>query len=98
MTSNDNSEEKEEEEDHDEEKEEKEEEVEDFMTVKDGLFSILVLFVFLHSMVESSYDVLFGKVARKVLFEEYYASADEFMASLMLRPPEDPNVDFAVRV
>ena len=97
MTSNDNSEGKEEEEDHDEEKEEEEEEVEDFMTVKDGLFSI-VLFVFLHSMVESSYDVLFGKVARKVLFEEYYASADEFMASLMLRPPEDPNVDFAVRV
>ena len=49
-------------------------------------------------MVESSYEVLFGKAARKLLFDEYYAIADVFVASLMLRPPEDPNVDFVLTV
>jgi hypothetical protein len=66
---------------------------------RDGSITMLVTcFLFLHSMAESSYDVLFGKAARKLLFEEYYADSDKFVASLMLRPPEDPNVDFVLRV
>lgn len=46
-----------------------------------------------YRMTESSYDVLFGKVVRKRLFADYNGQADEFIAHIMLKPPEDPNVD-----
>lgn len=49
-------------------------------------------------MVKSSYDVLFSKVSRERLFADYYGEAERFMAQIMLKPPEDPNVDFIATV
>ncbi|MCO5575084.1 hypothetical protein L7F22_028881 [Adiantum nelumboides] len=45
-------------------------------------------------MSQSSYDVLFGKVARKALFADYYPESVNLFARVMLKPPEDRNVDF----
>lgn len=49
-------------------------------------------------MAASSYEILFSKVARKALFSDYYAQADQLLARIMLKPPEDPNVDFIATV
>ncbi|MCO5587660.1 hypothetical protein L7F22_041611 [Adiantum nelumboides] len=49
-------------------------------------------------MSQSSYDVLFGKVARKALFADYYPEAVNRFARVMLKPPEDRNVDFIATV
>uniref|UniRef100_A0A0D3AWB6 Uncharacterized protein n=1 Tax=Brassica oleracea var. oleracea TaxID=109376 RepID=A0A0D3AWB6_BRAOL len=48
-----------------------------------------------NSMLESSYDFLFGKLALKCLFEDYFEvkDADHFSAKFMLKPTDDPHVD-----
>ncbi|KAH7306581.1 hypothetical protein KP509_22G020300 [Ceratopteris richardii] len=47
-----------------------------------------------YRMTNSSYDVLFAKIARTALFTDYYREADDIFLRLMLKPPEDQNVDF----
>ncbi|KAL5725150.1 hypothetical protein ACHQM5_008325 [Ranunculus cassubicifolius] len=49
-------------------------------------------------MLESSYDVLFGKLALKVLFEDYFENAQHFSTKIMLKPIDDPNVDLVATV
>ncbi|CAK9867619.1 unnamed protein product [Sphagnum jensenii] len=44
-------------------------------------------------MAESSYDLLFSKLARARLFEMYFEEAGQVMASLILQPADDPRVD-----
>ncbi|XP_073155442.1 uncharacterized protein [Henckelia pumila] len=44
-------------------------------------------------MLESSYDLLFGKLALRCLFEDYFEEAKHFSASIMLKPIDDPHVD-----
>ncbi|PIA40543.1 hypothetical protein AQUCO_02500329v1 [Aquilegia coerulea] len=49
-------------------------------------------------MLESSYDMLFGKLALKCLFEDYFESARHFNTRIMLKPIDDPNVDLVATV
>ncbi|CAH8309189.1 unnamed protein product [Eruca vesicaria subsp. sativa] len=51
-------------------------------------------------MSESSYNVLFGKLALKCLFEDYFEvkDADNFSAKFMLKPTDDPHVDLVASV
>lgn len=44
-------------------------------------------------MAESSYELLFSKLARARLFEMYFEEAGQVMASLILQPADDPRVD-----
>lgn len=44
-------------------------------------------------MLESSYDLLFGKLALKGLFEDYFEQARHFSTMIMLKPIDDPHVD-----
>lgn len=45
-------------------------------------------------MLESSYNILFGKLALKCLFEDYFEEASHFTTRIMLKPIDDPHVDF----
>ncbi|KAL0827846.1 hypothetical protein Bca101_051524 [Brassica carinata] len=51
-------------------------------------------------MLESSYDFLFGKLALKCLFEDYFEvkDADHFSAKFMLKPTDDLHVDLVASV
>ncbi|KAI3976269.1 hypothetical protein MKX01_021811 [Papaver californicum] len=49
-------------------------------------------------MMESSYDMLFGKLALKCLFEDYYEEARHFSTRIMLKPMDDPNEDLIATV
>ncbi|XP_019051532.1 PREDICTED: uncharacterized protein LOC104587208 isoform X2 [Nelumbo nucifera] len=49
-------------------------------------------------MLESSYDLLFGKLALKCLFEDYFEAAKHFSTRIMLKPIDDPNVDLVAMV
>ncbi|KAI4348161.1 hypothetical protein L6164_008917 [Bauhinia variegata] len=49
-------------------------------------------------MLESSYDLLFGKLALKCLFEDYYDEARHFSTRIMLKPIDDPHVDLIATV
>ncbi|XP_043704947.1 uncharacterized protein LOC122654770 isoform X1 [Telopea speciosissima] len=49
-------------------------------------------------MLESSYDLLFGKLALKCLFEDYFEQARHFSTKIMLKPMDDPNVDLVATV
>eukprot|EP00249_Psilotum_nudum_P017476 c26342_g1_i2 orf=36-1190(+) len=51
-----------------------------------------------YRMAKSSYDVLFSKMARRCLFEDYYVEADQLMGRIMLKPSEDPRVDFTATI
>ncbi|XWS40746.1 hypothetical protein CRYUN_Cryun17cG0021900 [Craigia yunnanensis] len=44
-------------------------------------------------MLESSYNMLFGKLALKCLFEDYFEEARHFNTIIMLKPIDDPHVD-----
>nr|GMC67232.1 uncharacterized protein LOC107771065 [Ipomoea batatas]GME06995.1 uncharacterized protein LOC107771065 [Ipomoea batatas] len=44
-------------------------------------------------MLESSYNLLFGKLALRCLFEDYFEEARHFSTRIMLRPIDDPHVD-----
>lgn len=49
-------------------------------------------------MLESSYDLLFGKLALKGLFEDYFEQARHFSTMIMLKPIDDPHVDLVATV
>ncbi|KAI4389093.1 hypothetical protein MLD38_001356 [Melastoma candidum] len=49
-------------------------------------------------MLESSYNMLFGKVALKCLFEDYFEEARHFNTRIMLKPLDDPHVDLVATV
>ena len=49
-------------------------------------------------MLESSYNILFGKLALKCLFEDYFEEASHFSTRIMLKPIDDPHVDFIANV
>lgn len=49
-------------------------------------------------MLESSYNVLFGKLAMKCLFEDYFEEARQFSTRIMLKPIDDPHVDLVATV
>ena len=49
-------------------------------------------------MLESSYNLLFGKLALKCLFEEYFDEARHFSTVIMLKPIDDPHVDLVATV
>ncbi|KAF9604168.1 hypothetical protein IFM89_003292 [Coptis chinensis] len=49
-------------------------------------------------MLQSSYDVLFGKLALKCLFEDYFEVEKNFSTRIMLKPIDDPNVDLVATV
>lgn len=49
-------------------------------------------------MLESSYNLLFGKLAMKCLFEDYFEEAMRFRAKIMLKPVDDANVDLIASV
>ncbi|XP_057769376.1 uncharacterized protein LOC130989407 isoform X2 [Salvia miltiorrhiza] len=49
-------------------------------------------------MLESSYDMLFGKLALKCLFEDYFEEARHFNTRIMLKPIDDPHVDLIAAV
>ena len=49
-------------------------------------------------MLESSYDLLFGKLALKCLFEDYFEEAKHFRTMIMLKPIDDPHVDLVATV
>lgn len=49
-------------------------------------------------MLESSYNILFGKLALKCLFEDYFEEASHFTTRIMLKPIDDPHVDFIATV
>ncbi|EXC20289.1 hypothetical protein L484_020507 [Morus notabilis] len=49
-------------------------------------------------MLESSYNMLFGKLALKCLFEDYFEEANHFRTMIMLKPIDDPNVDLIATV
>ncbi|KAG5534931.1 hypothetical protein RHGRI_022894 [Rhododendron griersonianum] len=44
-------------------------------------------------MLESSYNLLFGKLALRCLFEDYFEEARHFSTRIMLKPIDDPHVD-----
>ncbi|GAB2225897.1 hypothetical protein Droror1_Dr00021668 [Drosera rotundifolia] len=49
-------------------------------------------------MLESSYNLLFGKLALKCLFEDYFDEARHFSTRIMLKPTDDPHVDMVATV
>lgn len=49
-------------------------------------------------MLESSYDLLFGKLSLRCLFEDYFEAASHFSTRLMLKPNDDPHVDLIATV
>ncbi|RYR08196.1 hypothetical protein Ahy_B05g075770 isoform B [Arachis hypogaea] len=49
-------------------------------------------------MLETSYNVLFGKLALKCLFDDYYYQARHFTTRIMLKPIDDPHVDLIATV
>ncbi|XP_044479078.1 uncharacterized protein LOC123206048 [Mangifera indica] len=49
-------------------------------------------------MLESSYNLLFGKLALKCLFDDYFEEARRFSARIMLKPIDDPHVDLIATV
>lgn len=49
-------------------------------------------------MLESSYDLLFGKLALKGLFQDYFEQARHFNTMIMLKPIDDPHVDLVATV
>ncbi|XP_051114417.1 uncharacterized protein LOC127240041 isoform X2 [Andrographis paniculata] len=49
-------------------------------------------------MLESSYDLLFGKLALRCLFDEYFEEAKHFSTRIMLKPIDDPHVDLIATV
>ncbi|KAL2944687.1 Immunoglobulin superfamily member 22 [Bienertia sinuspersici] len=44
-------------------------------------------------MLESSYNLLFGKLALKCLFEDYFDEARQYSTRILLKPLDDPHVD-----
>ncbi|RAL46889.1 hypothetical protein DM860_005168 [Cuscuta australis] len=49
-------------------------------------------------MLESSYNLLFGKLALRCLFDDYFEEARNFSTRIMLRPIDDPHVDLIATV
>ncbi|KAI9121192.1 hypothetical protein K1719_008225 [Acacia pycnantha] len=49
-------------------------------------------------MLVSSYKLLFGKLALKCLFEDYFQEARHFTTRIMLKPIDDPHVDLIATV
>lgn len=49
-------------------------------------------------MLESSYNLLFGKLVLKSLFEDYFDAANHFSTIFLLKPIEDRHVDLVVSV
>ncbi|EPS70531.1 hypothetical protein M569_04229, partial [Genlisea aurea] len=49
-------------------------------------------------MLESSYNVLFGKLALRCLFEDYFDESRHFSSRIMLKPIDDPHVDLIATV
>lgn len=49
-------------------------------------------------MLESSYNLLFGKLALRCLFEDYFEGARHFCTRIMLKPIDDPHVDLIATV
>lgn len=49
-------------------------------------------------MLESSYNMLFGKLALKCLFDDYFERAEHFSTMIMLKPIDDPLVDLVATV
>ncbi|XP_057491199.1 uncharacterized protein LOC130776951 [Actinidia eriantha] len=49
-------------------------------------------------MLESSYNVLFGKLALRSLFQDYFEEARHFSTRIMLKPIDDPHVDLIATV
>ncbi|XP_059641319.1 uncharacterized protein LOC132283398 [Cornus florida] len=49
-------------------------------------------------MLESSYNLLFGKLALRCLFEDYFEEARHFNTRVMLKPIDDPHVDLIATV
>ncbi|KAI3474886.1 hypothetical protein Pfo_030197 [Paulownia fortunei] len=49
-------------------------------------------------MLESSYNLLFGKLALRCLFEDYFEEAKHFSTRIMLKPIDDPHVDLIATV
>ncbi|CAH9123158.1 unnamed protein product [Cuscuta epithymum] len=49
-------------------------------------------------MLESSYNLLFGKLALRCLFEDYFDEARDFSTRIMLRPIDDPHVDLIATI
>ncbi|XP_022133850.1 uncharacterized protein LOC111006302 [Momordica charantia] len=49
-------------------------------------------------MLESSYNLLFGKLALKCLFDDYFDEARHFSTMIMLKPIDDPHVDLVATV
>lgn len=64
------------------------------------LFFALLILVSLRwcRMLESSYNLLFGKLALKCLFEDYFEEARHFTTRIMLKPIDDPHVDLIATV
>ncbi|GKV07704.1 hypothetical protein SLEP1_g19442 [Rubroshorea leprosula] len=49
-------------------------------------------------MLESAYNLLFGKLALKCLFDDYFEEARHFSTRMMLKPIDDPRVDLVATV
>ena len=49
-------------------------------------------------MLESSYDVVFGKLALRCLFNDYFQQPKHFVTRIMLKPIDDPHVDLIATV
>lgn len=49
-------------------------------------------------MLESSYNLLFGKLALRSLFEDYFDAANHFSTIFLLKPIEDRHVDIVATV
>ncbi|KAL3526056.1 hypothetical protein ACH5RR_014428 [Cinchona calisaya] len=49
-------------------------------------------------MLESSYNLLFGKLALRCLFEDYFEESKHFSTRIMLKPIDDPHVDLIATV
>ncbi|XP_027357883.1 uncharacterized protein LOC113867091 isoform X2 [Abrus precatorius] len=49
-------------------------------------------------MLHSSYDVVFGKLALRCLFQDYFHQARHFTTTIMLKPIDDPHVDLVATV
>lgn len=49
-------------------------------------------------MLFPAYDLLFGKLALRCLFEDYFEQAGKLNTRIMLKPIEDPHVDLVATV
>ncbi|CAI9111043.1 OLC1v1011176C1 [Oldenlandia corymbosa var. corymbosa] len=49
-------------------------------------------------MLEPSYNLLFGKLALRCLFDDYFEDARHFTTRIMLKPIDDPHVDLIATV